>query len=198
MKKIILLTILFLVLIVPQCIKAYQLPFDLSGFYLSGNVSCNFLALNKKHDTKLTFDPGIFVAPAIGYRFCNGLRVEGEFGYRHNNLKKLKFYGTSFHINGHLETYTGMANVYYDFPICWCLKPYVGAGIGYANSKVKICQGNVLAKGHDNGFAWQVIAGVAYPISNNVDLAVEYRFFKNERISRVQNHDIGGTLRYYF
>lgn len=198
MKKSILLTIIFLALIVPQNVKALDLPFDLTGFYLSGNVSCN-LAIHRTHQrTKVTYDPGVFVSPAIGYRFCNGIRVEGEFGYRYNHLKRLNFYGTTFHVRGRLETLSGLANVYYDIPLCWCIKPYIGAGIGYGYTTLKVRQGNFSTEGHKSGFAWQVIAGLAYPIYCNVDLAVEYRFFKNERINCSQNHDIGASLRYYF
>lgn len=199
MKKSISLSILFLVLLVPQIIKAFELPFDLSGFYASANVSCNFATHDRHHHVKVSFDPGVFVSPAIGYRFCNGLRVEGEFGYRYNHLKRLNYYGTSFRVGGHLETFSGLANVYYDFPLCWCLTSYVGAGIGYAYTRNEMHQGYVFAgKGHDSGFAWQVMAGLAYPICDKIDLAIEYRFFINEGISRVQNHDIGGSLRYNF
>ncbi len=199
MKKLILLTTLLLALLVPHCVKAIDLPFDLTGFYVNGNVSCNLTTYKRHHGAKFTFDPGIFVAPALGYRFNNGLRLEGEFGYRYNDVYRLKYYGASYHVNGKLETFSGMANVYYDVPFCWSMfKPYVGAGIGYAHMKHKIHYGDISSKDHDNGFAWQVIAGVAYPISENVDLALEYRFFKNESFSRIQNHDIGGSLRYYF
>lgn len=205
MKKLISLTLLLLALIVPQSVKAMEMPFDLNGFYVSGNASCNFLSHDREHGAKVTFDPGYFLAPAIGYRFCNGFRVEGEFGYRHNCLKRLKFYGTSFHVSGKFETYSGLANVYYDLPMCWCLKPYIGAGIGYAYTKATVHgdgyysgSSSSSSRGHRSGFAWQVIAGVAYPICENIDLAVEYRFFRNERICRVQNNDIGASVRYYF
>lgn len=198
MKKLILLTILFLILIVPQCVKGFELPFNLSGFYLNGNVFCNFAKREKHQNSKATLNPGIFVAPAVGYQFCNGLRVEGEFGYRYNDLKRLKFYGTSFCLHGHLETFSGLANVYYDIPLCWCLKPYIGGGIGYGYSKIRMRQGNFACTRHNCGFAWQVMAGIAYPVCDNVDFAMEYRFFRNERISCFQNHDIGGGLRYYF
>lgn len=198
MKKLFSLTMLLVTILVPHRAKAYDLPINLSNLYLSGNTSCNLLTNDKKRDTQVTFQPGFFVAPAIGYRFCNGFRIEGEFGYRHNCFKKLKFFETHFHINGPQETYTGMANFYYDFPLIYCFKPYIGAGLGYAHTKIKIHQGNISKKGVENGFAWQLISGLAFPVNNHADLALEYRFFQNERIGRIQNHDIGVTLRYYF
>jgi hypothetical protein len=197
MKKIILIVLLFITTL-PLSLNGFEIPFDLSDFYLSGNLSCNLLSHNKKHAAKVNVQPGVFVSPAIGYRFCNGFRLEGEFGYRYNHFNKLKFFGTTFHIDGRFETFSGMANIYYDIPLCFCLKPYIGAGIGYAHSFLKIRQGNAFHKSNCNNFAWQLIAGIAYPIRENVDFAIEYRFFKNEGVSRIQNHDIGGSLRYYF
>ena len=214
MKKLISLTILFLALVVPQCLKAYELPFDLTGFYLTGNASCNIIEIEKRHGAKLSLDEGYNLSTGIGYRFCNNFRVEGEFAYRNNHLRRVKFsrrildavesesselvLSRRNKISGYYETFAGLANVYYDLPTCWCLKPYVGAGIGYGYSKIKVRKNDFTVKGHRDGFAWQVIAGVAYPIYDHIDLAVEYRFFCNESNRKIDNHDIGASLRYFF
>lgn len=207
MKKLILLAVMFMAVLVPHCVKALDMPFNLDGFYVSGNASCNFLTNSKKHHAKLTFEPGYLLAPAIGYRFCNGIRLEAEFAYRRNENKKAKYLGFSHRIGGHLETFSGLANVYYDLPVCWYVKPYVGVGIGYAYSdiraKVRFIDENsevnsASLKGRRDGFAWQAIAGVTYPLCDNIDVAVEYRFFQNVSLKRAYNNDIGATLRYFF
>ena len=144
------------------------------------------------------------MAVAAGYRVCDDLRFEAEFGYRNNHLRKIKisdnYTSFKFKLSGHVETFSGLANVYYDFPVCFCVRPYVGAGIGYAYTKSKVSFSYIsdYVKHHEDGFAWQVIAGVTYPVYNNVDLALEYRFFRCEATKEAQNHDIGLNLRYNF
>lgn len=198
MKKLIIYLALFLGLIVPEYMKALELPVNFKGFYVSSNVSCNLVSHTRHRGVKFHFEPGLFISPAIGYRFCNGLRLEGEFGYRYNHLCRLNYCGTNYHVCGHLETFSGLANIYYDFPVCWYIKPYVGAGLGYAHVNHRLHIGNLCNKECDDGFAWQVMAGLTYSICSNMDLSAEYRFFRNENFNHLQNHAIGGSLRYYF
>lgn len=208
MKKILSLAVMLMALIVPHCAKAFELPcVDLNGVYVSGTAACNFAYAPRKHGAKLSFDPGYFLGTAVGYRICDDFRAEAEFGYRNNHLKRVKFgynnESLSFKIGGHAETFSGMANVYYDVPVCfYSIRPYVGAGIGYAYTKFDPHAGAssdvAFGKTHKDGFAWQVMAGVSYPICDHVDLAIEYRFFRNEAVSRLQNHDVGINARYSF
>lgn len=199
MKKSIFIALFLFASIMPQSIKAFAYPFYLSGFYLNANLSCNIATHDKHHHIKASYDPGLFISSAIGHRFCNGLRLEGEFGYRRNNLRRINNFGTSFRMHGDLRTYSALANLYYDFSSVLCLKPYVGFGGGYAYTKNKMNHGYIFrGKRQHDGFAWQVTAGMAYPVNYNLDLAIEYRFFRNVDISHVQNHAVGADVRYYF
>jgi opacity protein-like surface antigen len=207
MKKMISLAVLFLALIVPQYIKAFELPcFDLCGLYVSTTGAANFVHVEKAHRATISVDDGYLFTGAVGYRFCNDFRVEGEFGYRSNDLRHVKFDLAGQHftvkLKGHVHTYSGLANLYYDIPVCFYVRPYVGAGIGYACAthrvKVKHFSHAATNRSHCDGFAWQVIAGFAYPVCDNVDVSLEYRFFRAERTNRAQNHDVGVNLKYFF
>lgn len=110
-----------------------------------------------------------------------------------------------FKLRGHLETYAVLANFYYDldFCNCWNLKPYIGAGVGYAHNvtKAKVrFPGESRHRSEDDKsdkFAWQIIAGVAMPVTDCIDLALEYRYF-NSGIRKIHNHDAGAALRFWF
>lgn len=210
MKKMVLLTILFAAFLVPQCVKAV----DVEGFYVGATGAANFANNTKKHRGK--YDTGFFGAIDLGYRWCNGFHLEAEVAYRYNKAKKHHrgYYGVDFGSSsrhrGHRDVWAAMVNVLYDINMCWCVEPYVGVGIGYAhvrneNHRFGGYTGGYSGGNHnrknDNAFAWQVIAGVAYPICDNVDLAVEYRFFDTttrRHEHSVYNNDIGVNLKYYF
>ena len=82
---------------------------------------------------------------------------------------------------GRMETTTVMLNVYHDFDFGGDLNPYVGAGIGNAEESIlfRTMDGN-LTRDKDNGFAWQVIAGLEYQALPNVALFGQYRYFRAE------------------
>lgn len=220
MKKIVLLTILFAAFFVPS---QYAKAVDLEGFYIGATGAADFLSnvgfsnsgysgygYGHRH---LKFDTGFFGAIDLGYRWCNGLHLEAEVAYRYNRERRRHFDYSTFGYSGssrrgHRDVWAAMVNVLYDINTCWGVDPYVGVGLGYAHVRYKrpeIFNGASFGpRRHydDNDFAWQVIAGVAYPIMCNVDVAVEYRFFNAVNDRRHQknayNNDIGVNLKYYF
>lgn len=112
---------------------------------------------------------------AIG-RIIDAWRLELEASYRENSSKsKLTTSNTSL-----------MANVYYDIPAMECLSFYIGAGAGISSvngkvNDVEFKQGSTQFKkrsGHlDNVFAWQIMAGATYALSEDWDLVAGYRLF---------------------
>lgn len=159
------------------------------NFYAGGFGGINW-ATNGHHHHK--YKTGYVLGLDAGYKWCNGFRAELEFAYRNNRVRR-NGNGWSRHTNTQL--YSGLVNVLYDFDAldCWCIKPYVGAGIGWAGERH--------AKHHNNdrrnGFAWQLIAGVAYPINDCVDLDLSYRFFKNSK-AKHDNHALVLGVNYNF
>lgn len=199
MKKMLLLTILFAAFLVPQCVKAV----DVEGFYVGATGAADFLSNAKRH-REGRYETGFFGAIDLGYRWCSGLHLEAEVAYRYHRQKRHTDYYGYGNRRGHRDVWAAMVNVLYDINMCWCVQPYVGVGLGYAHVKQHrhLFYSYNHDRNRDNAFAWQIIAGIAYPICDNIDVAVEYRFFDAVTSNRHQknffHNDIGVNLKYYF
>jgi opacity protein-like surface antigen len=187
-------------------------------------LTFNFTATTTYAMSGAKAETGFVFGAAVGTdltSFFPGLRVEGEFSYRHNDLKNARLAAhasdtatdTSFFSpgsrvignpnvvpgglitvptgthtftanfttgfaagpsRGDVSTWAVMANAWYDFGSGGSLVPYVGGGIGYAHSKLRV-QG--IANGSDGNFAWQLGAGVNYNISADAQIGIGYRYF---------------------
>jgi OmpA-OmpF porin, OOP family len=152
-------------------------------------------------------DTGFIVGGAVGMslnQFMQGLRVEAEVGYRQQNVNGVFSSAIITTVGGPTtpstsayglldydhSTLSVMANVWYDFNVGG-VTPYIGGGIGWAQTEV---EGNYLVTGpgapgavpfsfDDNGFAWQVGAGVNFDIAPNMKLGVGYRYFEGPEVT---------------
>lgn len=116
----------------------------------------------------------------MGWRFSPNLRVDGTISYRGQyNISDTMPDATTLKADVH--SWSFMANGYYDFALTWG-KPYVGAGIGWAQNRVDDLSitnsGITLVKhgGTRSGFAWAVMAGVGVPVSPALTLDVAVRY----------------------
>lgn len=113
---------------------------------------------------------------ALGYAFANGLRLEGEFGYRTNDVDSLSGHsGTS----GDIDTTTFMTNLLYDFDrFGWPVTPYVGVGVGAARVASSITATTPANRINDSdfGFAYQGILGASMALNRYLALTADYRF----------------------
>ncbi len=170
-------------------------------------------------------DTGFVVGATVGAhldQFVPGLRVEVEGAYRRNKIggnwssegfevDVLGGGGPPFpttpvdnhgSIDGTSTTYSVMANVWYDFDVGQKWRPYVGGGAGWARTKDKIDFSlNGTLESHletdGSGFAWQLGAGITYPIADNVNLGIGYRYFRTPDVDPVffGKHDAPVDLR---
>ena len=126
---------------------------------------------------------------AIGYGLGNGLRLELEGGFKQNRFKDAGGNGQVGRagFGGDEYKYTGMVNALYDFDPAliglgaFPIVPYVGVGVGYAWAQHKNARilgfipatagvspafGQYQFRSNDGegDFAYQGIAGVAFPI----------------------------------
>jgi opacity protein-like surface antigen len=194
--------------VLPAAAFAQAMP----GPYASGAVgaaipSGSLRSIGKL--TKIDLDTGVSVVAAAGWRFSNGVRAELQGGYQSNNVGDISTLRVNGYreplagVGGHLSTYSAMANLIYDLPVhgyVGPVQPYVGAGIGYGSldfngaggvgrgtlhlPRNNTYNGPVLVKfGSAGAFAYQAIAGVAYPLNSlpGLKLTAEYRFFGTAR-----------------
>ena len=170
------------------------------SWYVGGKFGGNWLGkdthivdTNRYPDVPLngraSYNDGFISALQGGFAFNNGFRLEEEFAYRYNGVDKVTPYGAG---RGSMHDYAIMTNALYDIPVDFPLRPYVGVGVGAADYGPQNIRGDGMGYpayvgGPDSwGFAWQAIAGVAYPLTDNVALTLEYRYF-----DRVADHPVG-------
>lgn len=127
-----------------------------------------------------SFDTGYVFLGAGGYRFGNGFRAEGEFGYRRSSTDSTQINsGPEFNSDGSMSALSFMANGYYDFDVGMKIKPYIGGGIGVARVSANDIRINStqLVDDSDTVFAYQAIGGLGYDLTQNLTAFVEYRYF---------------------
>ena len=118
---------------------------------------------------------------AVGYGFGDGFRVELSGNYYRNTATKTDDtpIGQIKARGGH-NTFGPMLDVLYDFSLGVPVYPYIGAGIGYQyvqlDSHIKAFDENI--SGAKGSFAYNLVAGVSYPLSfvPGLSLTLEYRF----------------------
>ncbi len=132
-------------------------------------------------DLKLEQNIGFDLNGSVGYALGNGMRFEVEGDYLRNGVNAPEGPG-----NGHVRTYGVMANALYDFDIrSRYVFPYLGVGAGYMwtrldNAGLVLPGYGTQAVFDDVGsgkFAWQVIAGLAFPVPGmpGLSLTAQYR-----------------------
>ena len=137
-------------------------------------------------------DTGFVIAGAVGYNLTSvapGLRVEAEVSYRQNSNDGTWLTSTGLTSSGPLDfdhqATAVMANVWNDFDIGG-FRPYLGGGIGWADVELDgTFVGGTLPTldVSDDGFAWQLGAGVNFQVSPNVQLGVGYRYFQAPEVT---------------
>jgi opacity protein-like surface antigen len=124
------------------------------------------------------FDPGFAVGGAVGYRVQEWMRAELNLSYREADIDKLTGPGFVLEGAGDAGAFAALANLYFDFTPREPVTPYVGVGIGVALIDVDSDgSANVLTINDDSTeFAWNVMAGAAWSVTDNVDLTLGYRY----------------------
>jgi len=132
-----------------------------------------------------------------GYDF-GMFRLEGELGYKRSSLKSANFNdafitafntgagtsftGDEFDLNGHTSVLSGMINGLVDVGGNGGIGAYAGGGFGRARVKE--------LGDSDSAWAWQLLAGVYMPVSDNIDIGLKYRYF------RTGNLDFGDSTTF--
>lgn len=149
------------------------------GSYISLFGGWNELDDLSDDDFRIEFNDGIALGGAIGRRLGTSFRGELETSFRTNTSDFASDGTTTADVSGHLYTYAGMANLYYDihqFKI-FSLTPYVGAGLGLAVIDGDFNVGGTSIDLNTEEFAYQFIVGTTKQLRTGVALFSEYRHF---------------------
>lgn len=160
--------------------------------------------LKKEYELKNSFGGSL----AVGY-IVDQWRVELEGLYRKNKFNKEKASGSAtpanngtFDYKGHSRNFALMANVYYDIPLDCNFSAYVGAGLGVAFNEIKLTQIDgidaaylkKINKTNSTLFAWQLMGGLQYEITENVTAFAGYRLFATGKPSYKTFDDAGKAV----
>ena len=158
-------------------------------------------------------------ALAVGYDFFPQhnlpIRTEIEFALRGNNDRSETFnYGTKF--KSTINNSTLMLNLFYDFHNDSDFTPYITAGAGiafiYAKNVISNYQSYLSVNKNTTNFAWNLGAGIAYNVNENVAIDLGYRYinmgtvesqvyYKGEDIyidNHLYNHEVALGVRFTF
>ncbi len=134
------------------------------------------------------FTPGFAGVLSLGWGFGNGLRAEIEGSFRTNDVDSVSGAAGWASLgggSGRQQAWGVMGNVLLDLAVIGPVVPYVGLGAGYVSSEWNGVRGlgqngalRMTIDDRDGRFAYQGIAGLAFPLSFVPGLAVtaEYRF----------------------
>lgn len=192
-----------LALVMPVVASAQSLP---EGVYLGSQIGVNWLQ-DSDHDTatltnKVSAKEAIAAVLEAGYQFGDGLRIGVEGGYSVHEVDGISG-GPATRIAraiGDTTTFTLMGVVQKEFDIGSPFRPYVGAGAGWGwvnNDAVGPLFSNTnYSESAQDSFAYQLNAGVAYALADNLDLTMGYRYqaidnlkFKNETPTFKREYD---------
>jgi OOP family OmpA-OmpF porin len=151
-----------------------------TGIYIGGGAGINFQQENRFRgggaDNNTTYDPGYAGLLDLGYGLGNGVRLEFQPGYIWNGTHEVGGANGS----GHTDALQLMFNALYDFniPALHGLTPHVGVGVGAARVHNNSSSATTVAvSGNDWAPAFQGIVGVDYPLTPQLRLGLDYRYF---------------------
>ena len=164
----------------------------------------------------IDYDYGYDAGGYVGYDF-GAFRLETEVSYREADpdqvISTVRIPGAgtgSFDSVGDVNALSFMVNGLIDFGEDDGVQGFVGGGAGVARVDVQ----NLIAAPRylddsDTGFAYQGLAGVRAPLTDNIDVGLKYRFFTAPNIdlvasngdsieTRFRSHSILGSFIYNF
>ena len=124
---------------------------------------------------------------SLGWAFVSGLRLEGEADLLTSKVRGVTGEPVAVRAGGLESKFGGFVNLMYDFRLGLPIVPYLGVGVGgqaIEHDSFNVSTPGFLfpepVRGHQvvGDFAYQGIAGIAYPVGflPGLSLTAEYRF----------------------
>ena len=163
-----------------------------TGVYIEGNLGYAWPddvdISDDDVDGKLELDDAYVVGGALGYRFP-WARLEANVSYRQNDVDTVQVEGVDFQGANDATALVGLINLYLDVDFGLPLRPFVGGGAGAAYLSLDTGSNAPLEVDDDAGaFAWNLLAGVGYDITESIALTATYRYL------RLEGSDFSGDL----
>jgi opacity protein-like surface antigen len=147
------------------------------GWSMADDIDGDVEYSGSDFDFDADIDNGFTAGIALGAHFNEWLRGEIELsGNWHDADGEFTYIGT-YDVDGDVDALFALANVWFEIPIDTFFRPYVGGGIGFGRLSVDIDTTNGdFFDDHDWGFAYQLGAGVAFGMADNIAIDVGYRY----------------------
>ena len=153
----------------------------------------------------------------VGYQINNWLRMDvtGEYrgGSHFQVLEQVGVPSTSSQFadfyRGNLSSMVGLVNGYVDAGTWYGITPYVGAGVGVARNTLSGVTdtgfaypgggapgsptGGYLDNGSKTNFAWALMAGLDFNVTQNLKLDIGYRYLNLGKFTSGASHCFNGT-----
>lgn len=194
-KQALLLGVSGLMMLLPSLAQANE-----SGWYVRGNVGYGVVT-----DTNFTGDllgdvegeANLAESLGLGYQLGNNWRIELDGSQLWNDTGAITQAGNT---SSDMRLTSGMVNAIYDFSGLGNWEPYLGAGIGLSKAKLSaqthsFPSGRLFRNGgapinsiacpnwnsctisdSDTAFAYQLMAGLGYKLSDNLTWDTHYRY----------------------
>lgn len=142
------------------------------GATVSGQVDLEATLPPDTFSTDADLDTGMFGSLVGGVSAGGGFAVEGEIVYLNSDIDTEDAdVALGYPLNASLTSYAVMINGVYTFK-AGSFSPYVGAGAGWGTSEYEFDG----VSDDDGGIAWQIKAGVTFPMSDTVTWDLGYRY----------------------
>ncbi len=178
---------------------------DGTDFYAKILSGVLFLQNTTIEGNKATYQTGYIIAASLGYYYTNDLRLEFEYAFRRNAIRKIDFFVEGSSSHGDYQASSYMANLLWDLPLtlwecslweCALWKPFIGAGIGCDFQHMFASNSSVVFSEKWSHFSYQIMAGLASPFFCDTEITLEYKFHHGG--SHFYNHLLGVGLVYKF
>ncbi len=121
------------------------------------------------------FEEALSVGATAGYRFGNGLRLEGEYLYRTNELETLALPLVGM-VDGDYSSVAVSANAYYDFLRSRRIRPYLGVGLSWLQEvDLDVDLGDGETSFETDGTGVQAMFGVLFDVSRRWTIDFQVR-----------------------
>ncbi|MDF1823475.1 MAG: outer membrane beta-barrel protein [Verrucomicrobiales bacterium] len=131
------------------------------------------IPINMDFDNGFTLGGGVGVYSGLlgGSRFeIEGFSTQNDSGY-------LEYAGFELPADFELRTLAIMFNMLKEVPLGETgAKAYFGGGVGYATTTFEGDLDTILYDNENAGFAWQLIAGVDFPVTESFSIFTQYAF----------------------